>query len=106
MKGLIATSNFGDLACCMGMHDSLVDKEVEFDRTFKCYYIHLHKRWQTMRYCIYCGMELPDLRSSEDGSDPYGDALEEALGKDYCDIKPEEIPEEFKTDEWWKKRGL
>ena len=107
MKGIIATSDFESLACCMGMHDDLLDKQVEFDRTFKCYYIHLHgDRWQTMGYCMYCGAELPDLRSSKDGSDPYRDALEEAVGKEYCDITEDEIPKEFKTDEWWKKRGL
>ena len=42
----------------------------------------------------------------ENGDDPYSDALEEALGKEFCDITEDEIPEEFKTDEWWKKRGL
>ena len=101
MKGIIATSDFENLACCMGMHDDLLDKQVEFDRTFKCYYIHLHgDRWQTMSYCMYCGAELSDLTLS------YYDVLEEAVGKEYCDITEDEIPQEFKTDEWWIKRGL
>lgn len=39
-------------------------------------------------------------------SDIYEDSLEKAVGKDCCDIAEEEIPEEFKTDEWWIKRGL
>ena len=52
-------------------------------------------------FCPYCGKEQPKSLLFEKD-----DALEEALGKEFCDIKPEEIPEEFKTDEWWKKRGL
>jgi hypothetical protein len=52
-------------------------------------------------YCPYCGAEMPKIFDDE-----YYDALEEAVGKEFCDIKEEEIPEEFKSDEWWKKRGL
>jgi hypothetical protein len=52
--------------------------------------------------CPFCGSKLPkDLYGDE-----YDDALEEAVGKDLCDLKEEEIPEEFKSDEWWRKRGL
>ena len=55
-----------------------------------------------MKYCPFCGAKMPkQLYMSE-----YENALEEVLGKDFCDIKEEEIPDEFKTDEWWKKRGL
>jgi len=55
------------------------------------------------KYCPFCGAKMPNHFYA---SDQYESALEEALGKDFCDITPEEIPEEFKTDEWWKKRGL
>lgn len=59
-------------------------------------------------YCPYCGTKMPKILYGidENGNRPYEDALEEALGKEYCDITEDEIPEEFKTDEWWKKRGL
>ena len=59
-------------------------------------------------YCPYCGAQMPKNLAAvdESGSDPYSDALEEAVGKEFCDITEDEIPEEFKTDEWWKKRGL
>ena len=106
MKGIVATDGFEELSCCRGMYVELVDGIAEFDKTFKCYYIHLYSHWQTLAYCPYCGMKLPNLLCNENGDDPYSDALEEALGKDYCDITEDEIPEEFKTDEWWKKRGL
>ena len=56
-----------------------------------------------MRYCPYCGTKLPkDLIVSDD----YFDELEKVLGKDFCDIKDDEIPEEFKSDEWWRKRNI
>ena len=59
-------------------------------------------------YCPYCGAKMPKILYGidENGNDLYADALEETLGKEYCDITEDEIPEEFKTDEWWRKRGL
>ena len=54
-----------------------------------------------MCYCPFCGAELHKYLLEE-----YRDELEKAVGKEYCDIKEDEIPEEFKSDEWWKKRGL
>ena len=58
-------------------------------------------------YCPYCGAKMPNqLNVDENGNSPYADALEEAVGKEYCDITEDEIPEEFKSDAWWKKRGL
>jgi hypothetical protein len=52
-------------------------------------------------YCPYCGAKQPQSLEFE-----RDDALEEALGKDYNDIEDDEIPEEFKSDKWWKKRHL
>jgi hypothetical protein len=56
-----------------------------------------------LEYCPFCGTKLP---KSLYAIDEYYDALEEAVGKEFCDIKEDEIPEEFHTDEWWRKRGL
>ena len=107
MKGIIALSNFQEIACCKGMYEDLTSKEAEFDVTFKCFYLHLYTHWQSLWYCPYCGTKLPNLRCADEfGTDLYADALEEAVGKEFCDITEDEIPEEFKTDEWWKKRGL
>ena len=53
-------------------------------------------------YCPWCGKELP-----KDLDGIWGETLEREYG-----LTEEErdegskIPEEFKTDEWWKKRGL
>lgn len=59
-------------------------------------------------YCPYCGTKLPINRLSiyEYGESIYFAEIEKAVGKEFCDITEDEIPEEFKTDEWWKKRGL
>ena len=54
-------------------------------------------------YCPFCGAKLP-IRLDPD------DCILEEYGEDYLrynnDPKYKAPPEEFKTDEWWKKRGL
>ena len=113
MKGIILKERhddiskykkYEDVSCCRGMFVDLFDNVCEFDTTYKRFYIHLLREneayWQTLGYCPYCGTKLPNL------SDEYDDCLEEAVGKEYCDITEDEIPEEFKSDVWWKKRGL
>lgn len=55
-------------------------------------------------YCPWCATKLPE---------PLFDELNEVLEKEY-NLKPDIwntekeqfIPQEFWTDEWWKKRGL
>jgi hypothetical protein len=47
-------------------------------------------------YCPFCGKKLP-----KDLCDEHFDAVRDDTGKP---LDP--LPEEFKTDEWWKKRGL
>ena len=57
---------------------------------------------QEIWYCPWCGTKLPkDL----DGT------WSRVLKEEYGIIDPnvterDKVPEEFKTDEWWKKRGL
>ncbi len=100
--------------CCENLITSIQRNEFRIYPQFRgvCYYIwdEVDKKYGEyfMRYCPFCGAKMPKILYGidENGNSPYSDALEEALGKDFCDIKPEEIPEEFKTDEWWKKRGL
>ena len=58
---------------------------------------------QRIFYCPWCNTKLPqDLR------DEWFEILEKEYNLDDPDSKEQEklIPEEFKTDEWWKKRGL
>ena len=56
-------------------------------------------------YCPFCGKKLPEELYDSD----MDDILQKEYGwtKEYCAQYPRpELPEEFKTDEWWKKRGL
>jgi|APCry1669189034_1035192.scaffolds.fasta_scaffold127828_2 hypothetical protein len=53
-------------------------------------------------YCPWCGATLPKQLSDE-----WFDILEKEYGiVDPSDKEREKVPPEFKTDEWWKKRGL
>jgi hypothetical protein len=58
---------------------------------------------QGIRYCPWCGTKLP-----EDLRDEFYDILENEYKMDASGDLEENpnIPEEFKTDEWWKKRKL
>lgn len=58
---------------------------------------------QLIFYCPWCGEKLPESLRNK---------FFEILNNEY-EIEPEldikndpNIPEEFKSDEWWKKRGL
>ncbi|HSC25213.1 MAG TPA: hypothetical protein VLB80_03300 [Candidatus Babeliales bacterium] len=56
-----------------------------------------------INYCPWCAKPLPkDLR------DEWLEVLKEEYDLDDPDSKEQKklVPEEFKTDEWWKKRGL
>ena len=58
---------------------------------------------QGIDYCPWCSKKLPkSLR------DKWFEILEKQYNLDDPDRKEQEklIPQEFKTDEWWKKRGL
>ena len=100
--------------CCENLEVSVERKEIVYEPVSGCFWFYFKRDYEDsyglyhLGYCPFCGAQLPKDRKAinRDGSDPYGDALEEAVGKDYCDISEDEIPEEFKTDEWWKKRGL
>ena len=58
---------------------------------------------QGIAYCGWCGKELPDNLY-----ETYFNTLEKEYGiKPGLDVQNDpNIPEEFKSDEWWKKRGL
>ena len=56
-----------------------------------------------VHYCPNCGFKFP-----KDVVDEWMDILEKEYGIDdpYDSKQKKLIPKEFKTDEWWKKRGL
>jgi hypothetical protein len=50
-----------------------------------------------IKFCPWCGAKLPESK---------GDLRVETLESLGYSPFDEDIPEEFETDEWWKKRGL
>ena len=58
---------------------------------------------QGIDYCPWCGIKLPTSVREE-----YFRILfdELHLEPEFKEIETPGLPEEFKTDEWWKKRGL
>ena len=107
--------NKSNFYCCDAFWDYVEDGNIEYNPVFREYIFFIKNtvrgpgskedlfRPSVIIYCPYCGTKLPTNLCA---GDEYYDALEEALGKEFCDITEDEIPEEFKTDEWWKKRGL
>lgn len=112
-----------DLRCCSQMKRCLEDKRITifYDPVFREHYIAV-LNWplkkkeikslkdifdiihQGINHCPWCGTNLP---SSLRGA--YFETLENEykLDVDIFSIKDNpNIPEEFKSDEWWKKRKL
>lgn len=101
--------------CCKALWTCIERDELPYDPTYRsvCFYFkredYYVKNYNEpefqqyfLKYCPFCGTKMPKHFYA---SDIYDNALEEAVGKECCDITDDEIPEEFKTDEWWIKRG-
>jgi hypothetical protein len=55
-----------------------------------------------MLFCPNCGTKLPSSLRDE-----WFDILEQEYGlEDPCEEDKQKVPQEFLTDEWWKKRGF
>ena len=93
--------------CCELMEDFLDDTRipVQYYSISREYGVSLKgsSAIQLLSYCPWCGKKLPESLRDE-----YYDILEKEYELDSYDINdhPEKIPQEFKSDEWWKKRGL
>jgi len=96
--------------CCASMNIFLQDKRMflNYSSTYREYDIPLlYKRQATalqgITYCPWCSKKLPKSLRHE-----WFVILEKEYGiNDPFDREQEKlIPEEFNSDEWWKKRGL
>lgn len=97
--------------CCEYMEYALSGRNgylINYNPTIRSYSLLFYRgnkftgMQKQLWYCPWCGTELPESLSFK-----IGDVLEEEYGiteKDWDDES--KIPEEFKSDEWWKKRGL
>ena len=100
---------YGDQWCCESLERSISRGEIVYEPVFASVQYYIKSAWnepgvyyrKNANFCPYCGAKLHQYLIHE-----YRDELEKALDKEYCDITPDEIPEEFKSDEWWRKRGL
>ena len=93
--------------CCQVMQyyastkNSLLDYDIE-DRSYS-FILHNDPDGtrQVMHYCPWCGKKIPcDLR------DQWVKILEIEFGIIEPYLNRDKLPQEFLSDEWWKKRGL
>ena len=99
--------------CCEDMKIHALEKDdswkmISFDLSKRFFGIfRKNTPWSiAIKHCPFCGSKLPNNLIDE----KWNTILKE-FGKDYLyddDGNPpkKELPKEFKTDEWWKKRGL
>ena len=98
--------------CCNKMYYYILqeskknDPSIEYDSCMRSYSLRIiNSNYGThdyIKYCPWCGTKLPKI---------LGDEWENMLKENYNISDPyfdenSKIPEEFKTDEWWKKLGL
>ena len=90
--------------CCSDLEDAIRRKNpklLAYDPITFSFGFEVGSGVLNIRYCPFCSTKMPASLS-----DKYHDELTQLLGKEYYNVEQDEIPEEFKTDEWWIKRGL
>jgi len=92
--------------CCEQMDFFLHEKRVgiSYDQKTRFYGINLKgsSGVQKIDFCPWCNSKLP-----EDLNDKYAQLVFDELGFNPLDTEYEKnLPSEFKSDEWWKRRGL
>lgn len=86
------------------VNHSIIYDEAWRDFAIKCIYCDVGNGLMLVDiiYCPWCGTQLPNRLSDE-----WYDVLSSEYGiEDPTDKDRDKVPPEFKTDEWWKKRGL
>jgi hypothetical protein len=83
---------------------------IGYSKKFRGYYINLRSSsgCQDIYFCPWCGKDLPKILDDEydqELSKATGIAIDDITLDTYSSSNPN-LPLEFKTDEWWKKRGL
>lgn len=91
--------------CCKDMEFHINEREklIYYSDAKRYYALNFSRDTiQLIDYCPWCGNLLPKSLMKEWSKTLRNEyAIEDPAFAD-----PQEIPEEFKTDEWWKKRGL
>jgi hypothetical protein len=94
-----------NLFCCKELDQHANDLRIplNYSSRFREYYLNFcsnSKIVQLITFCPWCGSELPKSLRNE-----YFDILESECDLENC-LDVEAVPEEFKTDEWWRARKL
>jgi hypothetical protein len=89
--------------CCGDMYEAITNKVVDYYPLCRTYdSLISENRVSQFNFCPWCGKKLPSDLTKE-----FYSILEKQYGVPYPDTDYHtNLPEEFKTDEWWKKRGL
>lgn len=91
--------------CCKHMDDAINKyRVIELEEEMRGYFIPTTPNGVVLAlfFCPFCGVNLGKRLNAE-----YFDTLEKEYGIDDPDIiNYTNIPDEFKTDEWWRRRGL
>ena len=89
--------------CCNEMYNAVVDNIVDYEKMDRSYDLPCKNGTvKEIAFCPWCGSKLP-----KDLIDEYYEILEKEFNITVVDHTHfSNVPEEFKTDEWWKKRGL
>lgn len=98
--------------CCDKMYyyiDPSLKEEhnlISYDSESRDYNFILHGRnlgaYQEINYCPWCGKKLPQSLGEE-----WCEVIKEEFGLDYVFAQEwETLPEKYKTDRWWKEKGL
>lgn len=104
--------------CCLGMDSALTSygspfRYVPYEREYHVEYNSTFENSETgeidlgvvagIRYCPWCGSKLPrDLSEEWEREVTSKFNVSDALDKE--ELK--KIPQEYMTEEWWRKRGL
>lgn len=90
--------------CCESMEQAInVDKIIYYGKLFRQYSIDIDElSTKAIFYCPWCSSKIPSSLNRE-----YFDILKNEHGIETPDTTNfTNVPEEFKTDKWWKKHGL
>ena len=92
--------------CCKHLTNdvNLPDTYTSYNKKFREFYLPLKYKTsiQVIWFCPWCGKELPRSLSRD-----WFEILEKEYGLEDPYHEDEHlVPEEFKSDEWWKKRDI
>ena len=90
--------------CCDTMYNIIENcKVIEFvDYTREYDLVTSDKTVKALNFCPFCGQKLDKRLNTE-----YYDILYNEYGIEYPEAnEADKVPEEFKSDKWWRKRDL